>query len=500
MVVAPATGANMALGTLAGVHGLDLNTLVASRPLPFVDVTMATGTNFFFNGGAGKDVFTADPDGWTTPPTGWDTAAHLSGVVGLASTLAVTASGGANDDTLAGGAGVNTLLGGAGNDTFLQSKNAAAESISGGDGIDTVDYGVRAAPVYASVGANAGVATVSVAAAGTTYLVGDVLTIAGSKVNPATVTVQTIGALGIITAVTVTTGGSGYAASVGNATTTNSVAGSGATITVATLKGDDGAVGEFDDVQADVEIVKGGAGSDVLSAYPIVTTDVVLIGNAGNDKLTGGAGNDDLCGGAGDDTFYDNAGNDNIVGGIGLDTIDYSAAPNPVFACLNVADTVAGKTCATQNGGKIGDKDLVNATLAKVCPRATLNVGLAAGGTAVVAVPAASQGAAMAVDVENLTGHATAVNTLACGTLACTLFGGSGDDFLYGGAAQDLIFGMGGADHVTSGGANDVIDLTHGGGAKVQTVDCGSNQVTLLISAADVAGKVLTACTAANMP
>jgi Ca2+-binding RTX toxin-like protein len=48
----------------------------------------------------------------------------------------------------------------------------------------------------------------------------------------------------------------------------------------------------MDDVQSDIEIVKGGAGNDILNASAIVTTDVVLIGNAGNDTLTGGSGND----------------------------------------------------------------------------------------------------------------------------------------------------------------------------------------------------------------
>jgi Ca2+-binding RTX toxin-like protein len=489
MVVAPAAGSNMALG----VNGLDLNTLTPRTA--YVDVAMS-GVSFMFNGGAGKDIFTADAAGWATVPTGWDTSAHIVSAVGAVSALTLTLSGGAGDDTLAGGSGTNTLIGGAGNDTFLQSSTARAEDLQGGDGVDTVDYSVRSAPVFVSVGRNAGIATVTLGAAGTGYTVGDVLTLAGSKVNPGTVTVATItggGATGPVGTVTLTTAGSGYAAA--TAATTGGT-GTGATITIATLAADDGAAGELDNVRSDVEIVKGGSGDDVLSAYPVLTTDVVLIGNAGNDKLTGGSGADDLCGGAGDDRFYDNAGNDNIVGGAGLDTIDYTGSTAAVTACLNAADTVSGKPCATTNG-QVGEKDVVNAVLTKVCPRATLTIGVGVG-TGIVAVPTAIQGGAMAVDVENLTGHATTGNALYCGTLACVLFGGSGADTLYGGAAQDLIVGYGGADIVATNGGNDVVDLTNAGSGVTQTVDCNSNQVTVLISAADT--PALTACTNANVP
>ncbi len=142
----------------------------------------------------------------------------------------------------------------------------------------------------------------------------------------------------------------------------------------------------MDGVGADIEIVKGGNGNDLLTAYGIVTTDVVLIGNGGNDTLTGGGGNDDLCGGAGDDRIMDNAGNDYIVGGAGFDTIDYTGATPLVTACLNPLDTVAGKPCATTNGA-LGEKDVVNSTaVLKVCPRATLTVGLG-GIPTVTAVP-----------------------------------------------------------------------------------------------------------------
>jgi Ca2+-binding RTX toxin-like protein len=491
MVIPPVGGGNMALG----VNGLDTNTL-AARGTPLVDISM-TGVDFLFNGGAGNDVFTADATGWTAAPTGWATGAAITAAVGAVSTLNLTISGGAGNDTLAGGAGTNVLLGGAGNDTFVQSTVARAETINGGDGIDTVDYGVRAAPVRVSVGVNAAVATVALNAAGTGYTVGDVLTLAGAKLGPATVAVATItggGATGPVGTVTVASGGSGYGVTTGVATTGGT--GTGATIDISTLSADDGAVGEGDDIKADVEIIKGGSGDDILNAYAITTTDVVLIGNAGNDILTGGSGNDDLCGGAGDDKFMENPGNDNIVGGAGIDTADYSTGTS-VVACLNVADTASGKPCAAQNGSS-GEKDLINGVLTKVCPRATLTIDVGGTPTAAQAVPTASQGGAMAVDVENLTGHPTASNALYCGTLACTLMGGTAADTLYGGASGDLIVGLGGADTVHTNGGTDVVDLTHAGGSVLVTVDCNSNQVTILKAGLDTTA--YTNCSLANTP
>ncbi|MBX3191963.1 MAG: hypothetical protein KF819_33540 [Labilithrix sp.] len=488
MVIPPIAGGNMALGA----NGLDANTL-AARGAPAVDIAMS-GVDFLFNGGAGKDVFTGDVAGWTTMPTGWATSAAIAGAVGAASTLDLTISGGAGDDTLAGGAGTNVLLGGAGNDTFLQSANARTETLNGGDGVDVVDYGFRSAGVRVSVGINAGVGTVAIGAAGTGYTAGDTLTIAGGKLGPATVTVDTVDSGGEVTAVTVDSGGSGYATGTGAATTGGT--GTGATIDVTALVADDGALGEKDDVKSNVEIVKGGSGDDVLNAYAVVTTDVVLIGNAGNDSLTGGGGNDDLCGGAGDDKFFDNPGNNNIVGGAGLDTIDYSTSTG-VVACLNAADGASGKPCATQNGAP-SQKNVVNAVLAKVCPRATLTVDVGGTPTAGVAVPATMQGGAMAVDVENLTGHPSSANALYCGTLACTLFGGSAADILHGGPGTDILIGGGGADTVKTNGGTDLVDLTHGGSTVLQTVDCNNDQVTILKAGADTTA--YTNCGSANKP
>ena len=254
----------------------------------------------------------------------------------------------------------------------------------------------------------------------------------------------------------------------------------------------DGASGENDNVGDSVEIIKGGSGNDQLSAAATLLTDVVLIGNAGNDKLTGGGGNDDLCGGVGDDTLVDNLGNDMLVGSTGADVADYSAGTGNKV-CLRSADA----TCAAQNGAT-GELDVINNVATKhVCPRATLNIDV--GGTpAVVTVPTTMQGGAMAVDVENITGNPTSANILHCGTLPCTLFGGTGDDTLWGYTAADTIFGLGGDDTVATNGGADLVDLTHAGSANTPTIDCHSDNVTVLLETGDTASQ--TACSNAVIP
>jgi hypothetical protein len=86
----------------------------------------------------------------------------------------------------------------------------------------------------------------------------------------------------------------------------------------------DGAPGEHDDVQADVEDVTGGAAADTLTGDD---ADNVLVGGGGDDTLTGGPGDDTLMGDApgggdaGNDSLDGGEGNDELDGGPGIDTL-----------------------------------------------------------------------------------------------------------------------------------------------------------------------------------
>ena len=81
---------------------------------------------------------------------------------------------------------------------------------------------------------------------------------------------------------------------------------------------DDGATGEGDNLQLDVENITGGTRSDTLTGSAANNT---LVGGAGNDSLWGLDGNDHL------DTFDGISGNDSLRGGLGVDTCDFDDGP-----------------------------------------------------------------------------------------------------------------------------------------------------------------------------
>jgi hypothetical protein len=248
-VIAPATGGNMALALSTTANGIGspavavnqlcVNTL-STRTAVYADMTVAASKAtmvtpaFEFFGGAGPNVFTGDIEGWTTLPLGWATLANLTAknfgqvVAAGATTLTLTATGGNGNDILAGGAGAsNTLLGGPGNDTFLESVNLHAETIYGGDGVDTVDYHLRPTSgsgttnsVFITPNSETGIAALTVASGGVGYCNGDVITVpggtAGGLLATATVTgtnCTTTPVGGAVTGLTLTSNGDGYASS-----------------------------------------------------------------------------------------------------------------------------------------------------------------------------------------------------------------------------------------------------------------------------------------------
>ncbi|WP_249999920.1 calcium-binding protein [Actinoplanes sp. M2I2] len=74
------------------------------------------------------------------------------------------------------------------------------------------------------------------------------------------------------------------------------------------VKGDDGAAGEKDTIEASISDIWGGDGNDRLTGTA-----------AGDETLTGGAGNDTIRAGAGDDAVWGDGGTDNLDAGAGYD-------------------------------------------------------------------------------------------------------------------------------------------------------------------------------------
>lgn len=192
----------------------------------------------------------------------------------------------------------------------------------------------------------------------------------------------------------------------------------------------DGAPGEFDQIDFTIDTLIGGSGNDLITSVPddggwgklivggaghdtlqsILSNDTLrggigndrlvggsgaelLFGEAGHDKILAAAGNDRLEGGTGDDSLYGDAGNDTLVGGGGADIVSGGEGVDAVsYEYMQVGVTVSLDGVA--NDGAQSERDNVRA------------------------------------DVENV-------------------YGGAGDDVLTGSASKNRIRG---------GGGNDIID------------------------------------------
>jgi Ca2+-binding RTX toxin-like protein len=177
----------------------------------------------------------------------------------------------------------------------------------------------------------------------------------------------------------------------------------------------DGAAGEFDRVDADVENVIGGAGADVLEGADGV--DNRLEGGARADLVLDSGGNDALDGGDGDDLLTPGAGADDVRGGDGVDRVSYGERTGRVVVSL---DDVA-------NDGSF----LLGATTIRP-----------------VSAPVSPEADNVHSDVENVsTGSGNDVLIGSAG--ANSLDGNAGDDAFDGGAGPDVIDGGGGDNAVS---------------------------------------------------
>jgi Ca2+-binding RTX toxin-like protein len=215
----------------------------------------------------------------------------------------------------------------------------------------------------------------------------------------------------------------------------------------------DGASGENDDVNDDIEVVRSGSGVDVLSGGPCAS---VLYGGAGvdalngtaagfrscrfgfdsdNDTLDGGSGNDTLNGGADDDTLLGNDGDDTLNGGAGNDSMNGGFGGADVFnGGDGSGDTVHFTRCSDPCA--IGN----TVTLDDVANDGTLLGGV-------------QEGDNVKSDVENLQGGGT-IDRFTGDADANVFYGGGNDDHLHGGDGVDTVNGEDGNDRL-DGGSTD---------------------------------------------
>jgi Ca2+-binding RTX toxin-like protein len=197
--------------------------------------------------------------------------------------------GGPGDDVLDGGDGLDHIRGEAGNDVLIGGEGQ--DVLVGGTGTDIIDGGTGGDSIHA--GSLDG---------GDTYAGGSGFDRMGYSVRTSAVTV--------------------------------------------TLDGiaNDGAVGEMDNVRADVEQVFGGHAADTLRGNG---ADNRLNGADGNDTIMGLGGDDTLDGGTGHDTLDGGGGDDMLLGDVGDDDLNG-------FDGVSANDTLVGvlgfDTCVSDFG------------------------------------------------------------------------------------------------------------------------------------------------------
>jgi Ca2+-binding RTX toxin-like protein len=207
--------------------------------------------------------------------------------------------GGAGGDTLTGGTDADTLVGGAGNDAL--DGGAGDDVLDGGAGDDVVNGNDGNDLLQSSQGADA-----LHGDAGDDRLVtsgADPLLLDGGEgsdmLRGGDGNDQLLGGAGD----DVLDGGAGADVLSGGLGTDTVDYGQrvAAVLVTVGLGSDDGAAGEHDTVEGDLEQVLGGAGDDVLTAG---AGAVALRGGLGDDTLRGGPGSDLLDGGAGGDRIF----------------------------------------------------------------------------------------------------------------------------------------------------------------------------------------------------
>lgn len=130
------------------------------------------------------------------------------------------------------------------------------------------------------------------------------------------------------------------------------------TVTVGNGLADDGAASEQDNIDLDVENVKGGAGDDNLTGSP---SDDFLSGEGGDDVINGGGGDDVLYGYDGSDTLIGGPGNDLLYGISGIDDLSGGGGDDVLYGG-DGNDTLSGQAGNDYLSGEANDDSITGGT------------------------------------------------------------------------------------------------------------------------------------------
>ncbi|MGW3413816.1 calcium-binding protein [Streptomyces sp. NPDC000888] len=239
---------------------------------------------------------------------------------------------------------------------------------------------------------------------------------------------------------------------------------------------DDGAPGEGDLNNADVEFLQGGSAGDTLAGSPSNTFEDIR-GNGGKDTITSGAGGtSQLIGGPGDDTIRARAGAGavRLFGEDGTDILTGGPGSDTLSGGSGIDIMTGGMGNDFVSGGDGDDQSIAEPTSADGADDFRGGAGIdtmsySRRDTPVAVTPddlpddgAFGEGDNVGGTVENITGG-QAGDFLFGNELANRLFGGSGGDSLN---AVDNIFG------------NDVVDGAQGLGTDTCTADVPGDTIS----------------------
>jgi Ca2+-binding RTX toxin-like protein len=181
----------------------------------------------------------------------------------------------------------------------------------------------------------------------------------------------------------------------------------------------------------------------------------VIMGYAGNDKITAGLGHDDIYGGTGNDFIRAGDGNDLIYGGDGNDVLDGGTgedrmdggAGNDIFYIDNTKDVVI----EAANGGY----DKIISTLSHTLSASFEELWLKEGSAAHDGIGNALANKIIGNAVDNLIRGDAGYDQLWGEGGNDDVYGGLGNDLLFGGDGADKLYGDEGADKLYGGSGAD---------------------------------------------
>lgn len=401
------------------------------------------------------------------------------------------------DDTLTATAGIDALDGGDGSNTYsiaAGSDFAAGDSIadSGNDAgdVDTVALGAGATDL--SVGTVTGVERITMAAAGSSVVLGGAASQFSSIVGGAGSDSVTLAASGTTLDLTGVTLSSVETVSTGIGNDTILIDDISAPGSSFLLDGDGSSV-DFDKViftqtQAGSLDISGKtfSGIETIVLASGTTSGVTLIGGSQGQTLIGGAGDDNLVGGGGDDIISGGVGADVLTGGAGSDVFVYTSPTQSVDAMAS-RDTITDFATGTDHlrialSGAHVDVSGFASVGSYNSGQATL-----AGGGVVGDGFYASFDQAFYIYVNGTTTDIGAdggyvigsANTIAAADLQFDITGTSGNDTLVGGGGADRLVAGTVMSTLTGGGGTDAFVVNNSGSATITDFAAGTDWVDL---------------------